>query len=101
MRPSKKFALWILAIGLASIVVLALTTKEGDWERIALPKKLAPKSKIQVPILLYHHIGEHQNVSPQNFQAQLSWLNEHNYQTITPDELIQILNQKLVLAKNQ
>ena len=53
--------------------------------------------KIAVPILTYHHIREYKNpqdplgerlsVTPKTLRAQLQWLNAHNYQTITLDEL--------------
>lgn len=57
-----------------------------------------PNQKIQVPILMYHYIrvnpdpndkiGAGLSVTPDNFNAQLDYLKNHSYQTITLDDLI-------------
>lgn len=72
-------------------------------------KPMMPKPKILVPILMYHYIrvdpnpndpaGINLSVAPNTFRQQLQWLSEHNYQSITPDELTQILAAKLKLNK--
>ncbi len=62
-----------------------------------------------VPVLCYHHIRHYYNpfdptgqmlsVAPDKFQEQMQWLYDHNFQTITPGQLTEVLNGQLVMDK--
>ncbi len=67
-----------------------------------------PKDAHFVPILMYHHIRDYPHpeekfsfmaaalsVSPSNFKKQLSWLVEHNYVTITPEQLVKYFKNEI------
>lgn len=52
--------------------------------------------KVQVPILLYHHIAPDATdnryfVAPEIFDAQMSWLQNHGYHTITISRLADVI----------
>jgi peptidoglycan/xylan/chitin deacetylase (PgdA/CDA1 family) len=62
-------------------------------------------SELRIPILVYHHVREHEGwakstwswkmtVSPTNFDQQMQWLTDHGYTTITLDTLVKILDGK-------
>ena len=61
-------------------------------------KKKTKVDSIYTPILMYHYIRENPDpndtlgyslsITPANFSAQLDWLIENGYQTITLDELV-------------
>ncbi len=53
-------------------------------------------SKVDVPILLYHHISkdtipDRYYVDPQTFDQQMAWLSAHGYQTITEARLAEVI----------
>lgn len=48
-----------------------------------------------VPVLMYHHVtpqGGVINVDPTNFEAQLRWLKQHHYQSLTTQDFARHLN---------
>src|SRR3954470_7967316 len=59
--------------------------------------------RIRVPVLMYHYISvpppdadvyrKDLSVTPDNFRAQMQWLKEKGYTTITPDELVAALTR--------
>lgn len=54
-------------------------------------------SRRTVPVLMYHHVtpqGGMINVSPANFEAQLRWLKQHGYRSLTTDQFADHLNGK-------
>ena len=57
----------------------------------------SPAGNAVVPILLYHHIAVSENsnryyVTPDQFEAQMAWLYEHGYTTITASRLADVLH---------
>lgn len=69
---------------------------------------LAPTGQTDlVPILMYHYIrpdpgkndpiGEDLSVSPDHFQAQMAWLAQNGYHTMTVSELNQVRNHQIGL----
>lgn len=49
------------------------------------------KFKNYIPILMYHRIGDENDrncLSPEDFEAEIKYLKDHNYKTITPDEFL-------------
>lgn len=55
-----------------------------------------PPGAVQVPILLYHHIAEDEQdsryyISPETFEQQMTWLEEHGYGTITVSRLAEVI----------
>ncbi len=55
-----------------------------------------PGEVLTVPILLYHHIsddgiGNRYYVSPAVFKKQMAWLADHHYQTITVEQLANLI----------
>src|SRR5258708_1507475 len=75
-----------------------------------LPSVRLNPNELFVPILMYHQIRINTNpsdpvvsaltVSPEQLEQQLSFLNSHNFQTITLDELSTALEGKTSLPKN-
>ncbi len=72
----------------------------ADLEAPILPPLQAIKHSVQVPIMMYHHISAATppnllelslTVTPTHFQAQLAYLKEHNYHTITFNQLFAAL----------
>lgn len=72
------------------------------------PEKL---NKYQVPILMYHYIrnfddpndeiGTKLSVSPEKFDEQLGWLKKNDYQTVSPDYLlnpVKLDNKPIILT---
>ena len=61
------------------------------------------KFKNYVPILMYHRIatvpGDRNSLPKEKFEAQLRYLSEHNYTTITPDMLYEHLTLHKALPK--
>lgn len=60
----------------------------------------SPSGKVIIPILLYHHIAEHEPqdpyyVSPKNFAAQMKWLFDNNYHIITLSTAVEYLQGKI------
>ena len=71
-----------------------------------LPTNTQVTTNIKIPILVYHHIREHQGwskstwswkmtVSPAKFDEQLQWLTDRGYTTINMDTLVQIVNGEI------
>src|SRR3954471_8400257 len=64
-----------------------------EWDGIA--------RTIHVPVLMYHYVDKlpgdadrylrDLDVLPENFTAQMTWLKDNDYHTITPDEMIAAL----------
>lgn len=67
-------------------------TVSAEIKPVSSPSPIYPKvENFEVPILMYHYIrnaegeselGKNLSVSPENFQAQIKYLKEQNYQTI-------------------
>ncbi len=67
----------------------------------------APGTAAIVPILMYHHLADLPanaselqqtwTVAPQNFDAQMNWLAQHGYHTITMAQLVAHLKQRAPL----
>jgi peptidoglycan/xylan/chitin deacetylase (PgdA/CDA1 family) len=60
------------------------------------PVTVAAGQNLTVPILLYHHIGnDHPGnryyVPTEAFDAQMKWLSDHHYQTITVEQLAKLI----------
>lgn len=72
-----------------------------------LPKVTLKENEVFVPILMYHHIRVNPrpsdpiwaalNVSPDQLEQQLYYLNSHGFRSITLDELTQSLQSKIPL----
>lgn len=75
-----------------------------------LPAIVLAPNELFVPVFMYHHIRINPrpndpvwaalNVSPDQLDQQLFYLNAHNYHTITLDELSDVLDGKISLPKN-
>ncbi len=84
LTAMKRFAQCLLLLGLLAVAGL-LTAQDGTLRRI------------RVPILMYHYVGPLPpdadplriglTVRPEAFQAQLNWLLEAGYSTISLDQL--------------
>jgi len=83
----------------------------------ALPPDSAPIGewdgtyrRIHVPVLMYHYVSTPPadsgsirldlSVTPQNFRAQMKWLKDNGYHTITPDQLAGALLRGEKLPRN-
>jgi peptidoglycan/xylan/chitin deacetylase (PgdA/CDA1 family) len=68
-----------------------VTTPIGEGYTIASAYETMPAvAPTAVPVLMYHHIDElygRYSVSPEVFAAQLAWLKENGYVSITPQDL--------------
>ena len=59
-----------------------------------------------IPVLMYHHIspaeeGNIVNVTPDRFKKQMEFINNHNYNVITPDEYVRCAREeKEIKSKN-
>ena len=76
-------ALAARALGLAALVVAVFSPLAG-------PTAKAQSAPSSVPVLIYHHIDETlglYGVTSQELDAQLSWLANAGYTTITPSQL--------------
>lgn len=75
-----------------------------------LPSKALAPNELFVPILMYHHIEINPRpsdpiyaalfVSPAQLDQQLAYFSQHNYHTITLDELSDALDGKFLLPSN-
>ena len=59
----------------------------GDW--------IMAKSAVRLPILMYHSISEGNGlrVPREEFQAQMAWLRENGYYTLSPEEAYLVLTE--------
>lgn len=59
----------------------------GDW--------IMAKSAVQLPILMYHSISEGNGlrVPIEEFRAQMAWLRENGYYTLSPEEAYLVLTE--------
>ncbi|GAC1658046.1 MAG: hypothetical protein NVS4B7_04410 [Ktedonobacteraceae bacterium] len=99
-----------LTHGLFDNIVFALAQMHGVWQvLVAGPADLEapvlvpaspPVRKLMVPIFMYHHISEHHaqdflnynlTVTSIDFNQQLSWLQQHDYHSITETDLFDAL----------
>jgi peptidoglycan/xylan/chitin deacetylase (PgdA/CDA1 family) len=78
-----------------------LTTPQGKGFAVAdALRPLPERPPLVVPVLMYHRIGEHPDqftVSRAGFAAQLRWLRDHGYVTITPSDLADALDRGVPL----
>lgn len=75
------------------------TPELPEMETTAPAEEELTFASVTVPILLYHHISDtidtQYNVRPENFAAQMKWLYDNGYQTVTIAEVAEaIRNQK-------
>lgn len=71
---------------------------DQDYEVEPIKQK---KNSVRVPILMYHHIADIPKgsstfkaglyVTPKDFEKQVAYLVKHNYKTVTPKELYNLL----------
>lgn len=76
----------------------------------SLPSTILAPNELFVPIFMYHHIRVNPkpgdpiwaalNVSPSQLDEQLSYLSNHNYHTMTLDELLEALDGTIPLPQN-
>ena len=82
--------------GAAAVLPAAVSTAPAS--------SLTPSDQTQIPILMYHYIGpippdqlnnalrKDLTVSQENFEAQLKWLSENNYETVYFQEVLDFVN---------
>ena len=79
---------------------LVLVAGPADQDAPVLVPASPPATKLLVPIFMYHHVSNQPTtnvldygltVTTTNFDAQLSWLQQQGYQTITLTELFDAL----------
>lgn len=51
------------------------------------------------PILLYHHVARDRDMTPERFEAQLSWLLKEGYTVVTMDDLVESIAGQKMIAK--
>jgi peptidoglycan/xylan/chitin deacetylase (PgdA/CDA1 family) len=85
----KKHVLWIIVIAISSLTGLAY---------------LLFSFFAGIPVLNYHQINNKAHnaltLSSQEFEAQMAYLHEHNYTTISPDQLVDYLQYGKSLPPN-
>ncbi|MBI3619288.1 polysaccharide deacetylase family protein [Candidatus Peregrinibacteria bacterium] len=73
----------------------------GFWFLCTGVAVAAPTPSVKIPILMYHRIRAYKgtgpmskltNVSPQTFRAQMHWLADHGYYTVTLDAMVKLLH---------
>ncbi len=103
MNRKKKIwtAITLFLIGIGSCLFLILSHK-NNTVIYPLPGEASDNAKTEenissfsLPILTYHHIRNYNNpedkagtdisVSPENFDSQMKWLNDNNFQTVGLD----------------
>lgn len=108
-----------LSQGLFKNTLLALTESSGKWRvQVAGPADLEapilvpavpPAIKLLVPIFMYHHVSNQPTTNPldynltvttTDFDAQLTWLQQHGYASITQTELFDALYYGKVLPRH-
>lgn len=60
------------------------------------------KSRFSIPVLMYHHVntrGNFINVTPENFEAHMRYLNRHGFTALHTDEFQAILNRQKMPPK--
>ncbi len=81
----------------AAFTVAELTTANDASQPTPDQKPPTPQQSFSmdardVPVLMYHHLDEHPNTSgaitPEQFEAQLQWLDQMGYRSINPDQLV-------------
>ena len=81
-----------------------VSTPSGDGYTIAGVYQKDPVTQPPfVPVLMYHHIAagdDDLHVPPDVFEQQLAWLRDHDYVSITPDDLFKALYRGLALPEN-
>ncbi len=105
----------ICSIGLAALIVIVIallmdtSLARAEPDRPAretgrlLVDRLAASSAItiDVPILMYHHIGGHfispYNISTPDFAAQMDYLAKHGYSTVSVDQVAAALRGQIDL----
>lgn len=99
-----------LAHGLFNNTLLALALNGDKWQILVagpadleapiLVPRSPPAVKLRVPIFMYHHVSDQPTRNPldylltvrtTDFDEQLTWLQEHGYQSITQTELFDAL----------
>ena len=108
-----------LSHGLFNNTLLALTQDNGKWrvlvagpadhEAPILVPASPPAVKLLVPIFMYHHVSNQPTTNPLDysltvtatgFDAQLTWLQQQGYSSITQTELFDALYYGKVLPKH-
>ncbi len=62
--------------------------------------------EVNIPVLLYHHVlldtasNDRYAVSLENFQAQMNYLRDHGYHSITVSEMVEAVNSGKLLPSN-
>ncbi len=85
-------------------LLLTLVVGTVGWFRLqAAPPPDGTLRRVHIPILMYHYISVPPDdadkfrldlsVTPDNFRAQMKWLKELGYSTITPDDLVAALTE--------
>lgn len=84
--------------------------KLSNYSNIILPDKTDAKITIKIPILMYHYIEPQPlvatqvrrglTITPKEFLAQMNWLKDNGYETMTLSELYKSFFEDLTLPKN-
>lgn len=93
----------ILAFGFIVMLMYIAMTLSGTNAVVSGRFSAAGGDEVDVPVLNYHKIDDLAialSVSPQDFEEQLSYLANHGYHSITPDQLLRALKKGEELPEN-